>query len=147
MRHDYSDALPEGFYMPDGRVNFSSIVTHEHHLAALAVAERNIYSIAEHNKGISDANDEAKHKADAAHKYWTWLRARIRQRLAVFKARQKSIKLSRSILIRKYLVQELKKHVPHAVYKECEQVARELARKEAGNETSPQKSPDESSAE
>lgn len=131
MKPDYSDALPEEFYTPDGRVNFSSLVTRQHHTSALAIAERKISSIEKQLSTSSDVDIESRRAADSAHKFWTWLRARIRQRLAIFNARERNVKLSRSVLIKKYLVRELKKHVPKGVYKECDQIARELAREEA----------------
>ncbi|NIG74703.1 hypothetical protein F3J34_14005 [Klebsiella sp. Ap-873] len=131
MKPDYSDALPEDFYAPDGKVNFSSLVTRQHHTSALAIAERNLYSIEEQVKVLSVTDIESRRKADAAHKFWTWFLARIRQRLAIFNARERNVKLSRSVLIRKYLVHELKKHVPRSVYKECDRIARNLAREEA----------------
>lgn len=131
MKHDYSDVVPEGFYTPDGKVNFSSLVTREDHLYALSVAQRAIDNINQQIESTPDGGEEWRKKADSAHKAWTWTISRVRERLAIFKSREKSIKLSRAILIRKFLVQELKKHVPRSVYKECDRIARDMARQES----------------
>ncbi|CQH54804.1 hypothetical protein [Yersinia frederiksenii] len=136
MKHDFSDVVPENFYTPEGHINFETLVSREDHLCALSVAERALSNIEEYISGNPNGSEEWRQKADAAHKRWTWLLARIRGRLSVFKSREKNVKLSRSVLIRKYLVQELKKHVPHSVYKECERAARKLAQEEANSQQS-----------
>ncbi|CAK8741289.1 hypothetical protein SODG_004956 [Sodalis praecaptivus] len=130
MKHDFSDVVPENFYTTDGHINLDALVTREEHLYALSIAQRALAGIEEQLASSVGGSDEWKYRANAAHKRWTWLIARIRERLSIFKAREKNVKLSRSILIRKYLVKELKKHVSRAVYKECEKLAKDLAREE-----------------
>lgn len=130
MKHDFSDVVPKNFYTEDGRINFDALVTREDHLYALSVAERALQNIAEQLESRPDGPDEWKAKTNAAHKRWFWLRARIRERLAIFKSREKNVKISRSILIKKHLIKELKKHVSREVYKECDRTARALAREE-----------------
>lgn len=131
MKHDFSDVVPENFYTESGKVNLDSLVTREDHLYALSIAQRSLSNIEEQIAATPVGSKEWREKINAAHKRWTWTLARIRERLAVLKSREQNIKLSRSILIRKYLVQELKKHVSRSVYKECDAIARKLAREEA----------------
>lgn len=131
MNHDFSDVVPENFYTESGKVNLDALSTREDHLYALSVAQRALSNIEEQIATTTHGSPEWREKANAAHKGWTWTLARIRERLAIFKAREKNVKLSRSVLIRKYLIIELKKHVTRAVYKECDAIARKLAREEA----------------
>ncbi|WP_440866621.1 hypothetical protein [Symbiopectobacterium purcellii] len=89
MKHDFSDVVPENFYTEDGHINLEALVNREEHLYALSIAQRALAGIEEQLTSSIGGSDDWKYRANAAHKRWTWLIARIRERLSIFKAREK----------------------------------------------------------